>query len=58
LTIKARCQMPLHVTLEITHYEEIRNKIFNIDVDIDIYMNVWDNARNAIEPISFHSLHG
>jgi hypothetical protein len=28
----------------------MNNKIFNVDVDID--MNVWDNARNVIEATS------
>jgi hypothetical protein len=30
------------------------DKIYDIDVD----MNMWDNARNVIEPISFHRFHG
>jgi hypothetical protein len=38
----------------------MNDKIFDIDIDIDIYidMNVWDNARNVIEPISFHRFPG
>jgi hypothetical protein len=59
LTIKAACQMSLHAKGEITHYDEMNNKIFyiDIDIDIDIGMNVWDNARNVIELISFHRFH-
>jgi hypothetical protein len=52
LTIKAPGQMPLHVKVEITHCDEMNNKIFDID------MNVWDDARNVIEPTSFHRFHG
>jgi hypothetical protein len=32
----------------------MNEKIFDIDID----MNVLDNARNVIEPISFHRFHG
>jgi hypothetical protein len=32
----------------------MNDKIFDIDID----MNVWDNARNVIEPILFHRFHG
>jgi hypothetical protein len=46
--------MPLHVKAEMTHYDEMDDKIFDIDID----MNVWVNARNVIEPISFHRFHG
>jgi hypothetical protein len=28
------------------------------DKRFDIDMNVWDNTRNVIEPISFHRFHG
>jgi hypothetical protein len=28
------------------------------DKILDINVNVWDIARNAIEPISFHLFHG
>jgi hypothetical protein len=45
--------MPLHVKAEIEHYDEMNNKIFDIDID----MNVWDDARNAIELISFDLSH-
>jgi hypothetical protein len=48
LPLKAPGHMPLHVKAEITHDDEMNDKIFDID------MNVWDNARNVIEPISFH----
>jgi hypothetical protein len=30
----------------------MNDKIFDVDIDID--MNVWDNARNVMNPISFH----
>jgi hypothetical protein len=40
----------------------MNDKIFDIAIaiaiDIDIDMNVWDNGRNGIEPISFHRFHG
>jgi hypothetical protein len=39
--------MPLHIQKEITHYNEMNNKIFNIDTG----MNMWDIARNVMEPI-------
>jgi hypothetical protein len=52
LTIKAPGQIPKLLQIEIIHYDEMNDKIFDIDIDID--MNVWDNARNVIEPISFH----
>jgi hypothetical protein len=55
LPIKTQGQMPLHVKVEITHYDEMNDKMF--DVDIDIAIGVWDNARNVIEPISFHRFH-
>jgi hypothetical protein len=45
--------MPLHVKAEMTHYDEMDDKIFDIDID----MNVWVNARNVIESISFHRFH-
>jgi hypothetical protein len=35
-----------------THYSEMNDKIFDID------MNALDNARNILEPISFHLFHG
>jgi hypothetical protein len=50
--------MPLHVKVEITHYNEMNDKIFDIGIGIDIDMNMWDNARNVIEPISFYRFHG
>jgi hypothetical protein len=56
LTIKAPGQIPLHIKGEIIHYDEMNDTIFDIDIDID--MNVLDNARNIIEPISFHRFHG
>jgi hypothetical protein len=40
--------MPLHLPKEINRYTEMKDKTF------DIHMNVLDNARNAIELISFH----
>jgi hypothetical protein len=52
LTIKSPDQMQLHVKVEITHYDEMNDKTFDID------MNVWNNAGNVIEPISFHLFHG
>jgi hypothetical protein len=56
LTIKALGQMTLPVNVEITHYDEMNDKIF--DIDIDIGMNLWDNERNVIKLISFHRFHG
>jgi hypothetical protein len=52
LPTKAPAQMPVHVRKEITHYDEMNHKI------IDINMNMWDNARNGMESISFHRFHG
>jgi hypothetical protein len=52
LTIKTRGQISKLFQKEITHYNEMNNKIFDID------MNVWDNARNVIELFSFHQFHG
>jgi hypothetical protein len=46
--------MPLHVKVKIIHYDEMNDKIFDIDID----MNVWDNAINVIDMISFHRFHG
>jgi hypothetical protein len=54
LTIKGPGQISKLLQIEITHYDEMNNKIFDIDIDI----NVWDNARNVIEPISFHRFQG
>jgi hypothetical protein len=34
----------------------MNDKVWDIDIEID--MNVWDNATNVIEPISFHRFHG
>jgi hypothetical protein len=51
LTIKVPGQKALDVKGEITDYDEINDKIFDVD------MNVWDNARNITEPISFHYFH-
>jgi hypothetical protein len=45
-------QTPFHVKIEITHYDEMNNKIY--DIDIDINTNVWDHARNVMKPISSH----
>jgi hypothetical protein len=50
--------MPLHVKIEITHYDEKNDTIFDIDIDIDIELTVCDNARNVIEPVSFHRFQG
>jgi hypothetical protein len=58
LTIKAASQIPKHVQIEITHYNEMNDKIFDIDININFNMNVWDNARNVIKPFSFHQFHG
>jgi hypothetical protein len=44
---------PLRVKIEITHCDEMNDKIFDIDID----MNLWDNVRNVTEPISFHHFH-
>jgi hypothetical protein len=44
--------MSLHVRKEMTHYNEMNDKIFDID------MNVLDIARNVIKPFSFHLFHG
>jgi hypothetical protein len=52
LTIKAPGQIPKLLQIERTHYYEMNDKIFDID------MYVWDNTRNVIEPISFHRFHG
>jgi hypothetical protein len=54
LTIKAPGQMPLHVKVGITHYDDMNDKILDIDIDL----NMWDNARNVIEPVSFHPFQG
>jgi hypothetical protein len=62
LTIKAMDQISKLLQIEITHYDEMNDKLFDIDIDINIdiniNMNVCDNARNVIEPISFHQFHG
>jgi hypothetical protein len=60
LNIKATGQIPKLLQNEMTHYDEMNDKIFDIDIDIDINidMNVCDNARNVIEQISFHQFHG
>jgi hypothetical protein len=54
LRIKGAGQIPKLLQIEIVYYDEMNDKIFDIDID----MKVWDNARNAIEPISFHQFHG
>jgi hypothetical protein len=54
LPIKTPGQMPLHIQKEITHYNEMNDKIFSIDID----MNICAIARNGIEPIFFHLFHG
>jgi hypothetical protein len=54
VTTKAPGQIPLHVKVEITHYDEMNDKISDINID----MNVRDNARNVIQPISFHQFPG
>jgi hypothetical protein len=54
LTIKGAGQIPKLLQIEITHYDKMNNKTFGIDID----MNVWDDARNVIERISFHRFHG
>jgi hypothetical protein len=55
LMIKAPGQIPKLLIIEISHCDEMNDRIFVIDIDID--MNVWDNARNLIEPISFRRFH-
>jgi hypothetical protein len=40
-------QRPLHIQNEITHYNEVNDRVFNIDID----MNIWEIARNVIEQI-------
>jgi hypothetical protein len=45
-------QMPLGVLKELTHYNEMNNQILDLDVDL------WDNARNAIELLSLQLFHG
>jgi hypothetical protein len=45
-------QIPKLLQIEITQNNEINDKTYDID------MNVCDNARNVIEPISFHRFHG
>jgi hypothetical protein len=45
--------MALHIRKEITHHNEMNDKMFNVDFD----MNMWDIARNIIEPILFHLFH-
>jgi hypothetical protein len=52
LTIKRACEIPKLLQIEITHYDEMNDKI------CDINMNVLDDARNVIESISFHRFHG
>jgi hypothetical protein len=32
------------IHIEITHYNEMNDQIFNIDID----MNIWDIARNVM----------
>jgi hypothetical protein len=54
LTIKAPGQISKLLQIEIIQSDEMNHKIFDIDID----MNVWDNIRNSIEPISFHRFHG
>jgi hypothetical protein len=50
LTIKAPGRILRFLQIEIMHYYEMNDKAFSIDID----MNVWGNARNIIELISFH----
>jgi hypothetical protein len=56
LTAKGAGQIPKLLQIEIIHYNEMNDKIFDISIDID--MNMCDNARNIIVPISFHRFHG
>jgi hypothetical protein len=44
--------MLLQIQKDRTHNGEMKNKRFDIDV------NVWDIPRNVTEPISFHLFHG
>jgi hypothetical protein len=52
LPIKTRGQMLSDVRQEITHYNEMKNRIF------DINLNMRDNARRAIAPTWFYPFHG
>jgi hypothetical protein len=37
--------VPMAHPKKVTHYDEMNDKMFDID------MNVWNNARNVIDPI-------
>jgi hypothetical protein len=54
--------IPSHIQKEIIHYTEMNDKVNDrisiIDIDIDMNVNVWDIARNLIQPISFHLFQG
>jgi hypothetical protein len=52
LPIETLGTMPLHIQKEIAHYNEMNDKISNIN------MNEWDIERNIIKLISFHLFHG
>jgi hypothetical protein len=54
LPIKTRGGMSSHIQEEMTHYNEMNDKIFDVDID----MNMWDNTIDVIESISFHLFHG
>jgi hypothetical protein len=43
--------MPLQTQKEIIHYNEMTDRIFDID------MNMWDIVINVIKPIIFHAFH-
>jgi hypothetical protein len=51
--IKTPGSMPLDIPKEITDYNEMNNQILNVGIEL----NMWDIARNVIEPISFHRFH-
>jgi hypothetical protein len=52
LPIKTFLPIPGQIQTEMTDYNEMNDKIFDID------MNVGDIVKNAMEPMSFHVFHG
>jgi hypothetical protein len=54
LPMKTPGRMSSHIQDEMTHCNEMNNKIFNIDID----MNMRDITINVMESISFHLFHG
>jgi hypothetical protein len=55
LQIKTSQPMPLHIKKEKTHYNEMNDKISDIDIDIDINMDGCGVARNVTS--RFHSIY-